>query len=208
MTDSDHLDNFQLIGLLDGETPPAEADALRLHLSSCQMCRRNQDEFAQLSSGVASVINGGRIESSPDGRANLASALAAADADKLDASNSGNIMRRFGWAMAVAASLAIALLFVPAKKAGFQPVQQNGAKTSSSSLDVNGESFIALPYSDPNLPLNAARIVETQVPVSSLAAAGIVLEPGMNDGSDRTVLANVLLGIDGQPLGLHVLTAE
>ena len=209
MRDSDHLDNIQLIGLLDGETPPDEAEALRLHLSSCEMCRRNQDEFAQLSSGVESVINGARIESSRDGRANLVIALGAANSDdKLGISDAGKVMRRFGWAMALAASLAITVLFVPAKKAGFQPVQQNGAKSSISSLDVNGETFIALPYLDPNLPLNAPRIVEMRVPVSSLAAAGIVLEPGMNDGSDRTVLANVLLGIDGQPLGLHVLNAE
>ncbi len=47
-----------------------------------------------------------------------------------------------------------------------------------------------------------------EVPISSLASAGIVLEPGVNGSTDRTVAANVLLGIDGQPLGLHVLSTE
>lgn len=205
---SDHLSHAQLIAFLDGEAPTNEGSSIRVHLRSCEMCRRKQVEFAQLSSAVERVINGVPVESSAAGRANLVSALAAAGPEQTATHDAAKVMLRFGWAMALAASLAIALLFVPGRNTGVQPASPHIAKSSISSLDVNGETFVALPYSDPNLPLNAPRIVEMQVPVSSLLAAGIVLEPGLNDVSDRTVRANVLLGIDGQPLGLAVLSAE
>ena len=205
---SDHLSHAQLIALLDGEASANEGNSIRVHLRSCEMCHRKQVEFAQLSSAVERVVNGVPVESSAAGRANLVSALAAAGPGQTATHDAAKVMLRFGWAMALAASLAIALLFVPARNTGVQTASPHIAKSSISSLDVNGETFVALPYSDPNLPLNAPRIVEMQVPISSLLAAGIVLEPGLNDVSDRTVRANVLLGIDGQPLGLHVLGAE
>ena len=49
-----------------------------------------------------------------------------------------------------------------------------------------------------------------QVPVSSLADIGIGLERMASEVSnqDRTVLADVLLGADGQPLGVHVVSWE
>jgi hypothetical protein len=46
------------------------------------------------------------------------------------------------------------------------------------------------------------------VPVSTLASAGIFVEPVASGLTDHTVLANVLLGIDGQPMGIHVLSVE
>jgi hypothetical protein len=49
-----------------------------------------------------------------------------------------------------------------------------------------------------------------QVSLSSLADIGIVLEPIANQvsGSDRSVLADILMGADGQPLGVNVLNVE
>jgi hypothetical protein len=75
---------------------------------------------------------------------------------------------------------------------------------------VDGESFIPLPYSNPDLPIAAHRIVQMQVPVSSLADAGVHFEAISSEVSsgDESVLADVLLGIDGQPLGIHVLGAQ
>jgi len=48
------------------------------------------------------------------------------------------------------------------------------------------------------------------VPVSSLADIGLGLEQVASEVSnqDRTVLADVLLGADGQPLGVHVVSWE
>jgi hypothetical protein len=89
--------------------------------------------------------------------------------------------------------------------------QANGQEIQSgASFEVDGETFVALPYSNPDLPLTAPHIVRMQVPVASLADAGITFEPVSSEVSspDRSVLADVLLGIDGQPLGVHVLNAE
>ena len=81
------------------------------------------------------------------------------------------------------------------------------AATVASAIEVGGESFVPLPYSNPDLPVNESRIVEMQVPVSALNDIGIVLESVSNreSASDRSVLADVLMGTDGQPLGVHVL---
>ena len=53
-------------------------------------------------------------------------------------------------------------------------------------------------------------MVQMQVPISSLADAGVFVEPTANRMTvpDRAVLADVLLGMDGQPIGVHVLSAD
>jgi hypothetical protein len=119
-------------------------------------------------------------------------------------------MWRFGWGMAIAASLALGILVAPRPKRTPEPKQSSVMTTQSNTFEVDGESFVALPYSNPDLPMSASRIVQMQVPVSSLADVGIVLEPVSNEGSgqDRSVLADVLVGTDGQPLGVHVLGLE
>ena len=83
-------------------------------------------------------------------------------------------------------------------------------RVTTAALEIEGESFIALPYSNPDLPISSSRIVQMQVPVSSLAEAGVVFGPISNTAAaaDRSVLADVLLGLDGQPLGVHVLEIE
>jgi hypothetical protein len=49
-----------------------------------------------------------------------------------------------------------------------------------------------------------------QIPVSSLAEVGIITEPVTRRAmsSDDAVLADVLLGLDGQPLGVHVIAED
>jgi hypothetical protein len=58
--------------------------------------------------------------------------------------------------------------------------------------------------------MSAPHIVEMQVPVASLASAGLFFEPVSNEAGapERSVLADVLVGLDGQPLGVHVLSVE
>ena len=81
---------------------------------------------------------------------------------------------------------------------------------SPSLLEIEGETFVPLPYSNPDLPVPSHRIVQMQVPVSSLADAGVQFEGISNvaSGADQSVLADILLGIDGQPLGVHVLGTQ
>jgi hypothetical protein len=78
------------------------------------------------------------------------------------------------------------------------------------SFDVAGETFVSLPYSNADLPINTPRIVRMQVPVASLLDAGVIFEPVSNDPGalDRSVLADVLIGMDGEPLGVHVIGSE
>jgi hypothetical protein len=121
-------------------------------------------------------------------------------------------MRRFGWGMAIAATLALGIVLAPRQKTQGKessPAQEQ-ATAISSDIEVDGETFIALPYSNPDLAASAPRIVQMQVPVSSLADIGIALEPVSNEvlNQDRSVLADVLLGADGQPLGVHVVSWE
>jgi hypothetical protein len=118
------------------------------------------------------------------------------------------VMWRFGWGMAVAASLALGIVMMPKHKNTSNKGEiVRAAATLANAIEVGGETFIPLPYSNPDLPVNESRIVEMQVPVSALNDIGIVLEPVSNRelGSDRSVLADVLMGTDGQPLGVHVL---
>ncbi len=113
--------------------------------------------------------------------------------------------------MAIAATLAIGVTFAPRTKRvpkNNEPALVQAANTET--FEMDGETFVALPYSNADLPLNAPHIVQMRVPVSSLAAAGVAFEPissGVSAGED-SVLADVLLGIDGQPLGVHVTGVE
>jgi hypothetical protein len=87
---------------------------------------------------------------------------------------------------------------------------QSAVAASTGAFEIDGETFISLPFSNPDLPVNARRIVQMQVPVSSLAEAGIVVEPIANRVAqpDYSVLADVLLGLDGQPLAVHVVSFD
>jgi hypothetical protein len=122
------------------------------------------------------------------------------------------VMRRFGWGMAIAATLALAIVLAPKQKTTVKEGSPapNKASAISNAIEVDGETFIALPYSNPDLSASAPRIVQMQVPASSLADIGIALDPVTNEvlNQDRSVLADVLLGADGQPLGVHVVSWE
>ena len=154
------------------------------------------------------MVNALPIYAPAEARIALARALRSDSTGEAGGHSSGREMRRFGWAMAVAASLALSLLLAPRMHSTGEETRTLTPTSAIASLDVNGEHFIALPYSNPDLPVSSVRVVEMQVPVSSLASAGIVLQPAANGSIDRTVPANVLLGIDGQPLGLHLLSTE
>ncbi len=208
MKNAEHLDNGSLIQYLDGELPENQFVRLRTHLLACAACKRKMDEFARLSTGVEALVAGESVSGPASSRHELARALTSDPATQVPAQNPARVIRRFAWGMAIAASFAVGILLAPRTKPSTEAGHVKSAQAALTSIDVNGENFIALPYSNPDLPLNAPRIVEMQVPVSSLASAGILLEPVANGSGDRTVLANVLLGLDGQPLGVHVLSAE
>jgi hypothetical protein len=203
MSESVHPDIAVLIRCLDGELEAQELNQVQTHLESCAQCREQQQAYEALSNELDTALSAVPVAATWQERASLVRAMTESRAK----SNAGRVLWRFGWGMAVAATLALALLLAPGRKIGV-PVQSIAvAKRQISSLDVNGETFMALPYSNPELPLNTSHVVEMQVPVSALAEAGIAFEPGTGEAGDRMVPANVLLGIDGQPLGVHILGA-
>ncbi len=204
MKDSDHLDNGLLIQFLDGELSGAvELRAVRAHLAACMECRQKRDTFARLSSEVEKLIAATPVAAGSEARGELWRALVQTDAGERGGQSFTKTIRRFGWGMAVAASLAFGVLVASFFQHGTQP-----ARLSPAQFEVDGETFIAVPYSNPDLPMIAPRIVEMQLSASSLTTAGIFLQPAANGSVDRTVPADVLLGMDGQPLGVHILSGE
>jgi len=117
------------------------------------------------------------------------------------------VFRNLGWTVGIAATLALTILFIPLGNNEKKPERvAASALQASTAFEIDGEAFVALPYSNPELPIGGSRIVQMQVPLSSLAEAGIIVEPLSSDFSapEHPVLADVLLGLDGQPLGVHV----
>jgi len=209
---NEHIPDERLIQLLDDEVIGGEAAAVETHLAGCEACRERFSELRRVSSSFDSFISSLRPEYSVSERQHLVQKLDRA-AVKTPDTESRPSWKWMGWAMTAAATLALGIWLLPQRKVA---VEQGATATShispiaSSTFEVDGETFVALPYSNPGLPLSAPHIVQMQVPVSSLADAGIYVEPIGNSMSapDRAVLANVLLGLDGQPLGVHVLAAD
>ncbi|MGH9342738.1 MAG: hypothetical protein ACRD19_03120, partial [Terriglobia bacterium] len=113
------------------------------------------------------------------------------------------------WGVAIAAGLVLAAIWIPwAARHHAAPSAPAFVQTANGSINLNGESFLLLPYSNPDLPISASHIVEMQVPIASLADAGVSVEPVSAEAAnaDASVVADVLIGLDGQPLGIHVLS--
>jgi anti-sigma factor RsiW len=197
-----------LIKAVDDELPASDALEVNSHLSACESCRRRYYAIRHLSASIESAVAAPYLELSHEWRARLERRLESSE-PAAPVSNTSYLLRRLSWATAIAAALAFVLVF----SAQWKRVAKTAAPVAAvqpGAFEVDGESFVPLPYSNPDLPLNASHVVQMQVPVSSLADAGIVFEPISNEmsASDRSVLADVLLGMDGRPLGIHVLNAE
>lgn len=209
MTRGQHLPNDVLVRLLDCELNNAEAAAAQAHVDECAECRARYvdlDDVSKRFENFATSVAPAFAETERDTLVLLMNTEAESSRPRQQ-----KVLQRFAWGMAMAASLALGLLIAPHFR---QTNPQNGItavpRDSGSVLEVDGETFVALPYSNPDLPIAVHRIVQMQVPVSSLADAGIHFESISSEAShsDESVLADVLLGIDGQPLGVHVLNAQ
>jgi anti-sigma factor RsiW len=207
MTQPGHLSDDLLVRALDDELSPSERIEVDDHLSRCEECREKRQALAALSADLEFLVSATRIPGGSDGRERLIQQLDAARPKP--ALPGVRRFRDFRWAAGIAAAVFLALLIAPYWKRLSETRRDSAAahQNVSSVFEVDGESFISLPYSNPDLPLTAPHIVQMQVPVASLAEAGILLEPVSTENSalDRSVLADVLLGLDGQPVGVHVL---
>jgi anti-sigma factor RsiW len=202
-----------LVRAVDKELSQAEEQVVVEHLAACELCRREYAAIEDVSRGVEFVVSGAPVFESSGDREKLAAQMSKRELLKPVRQAPEKVMRRFGWGMALAATLALAIILAPRQRAplsGGSPAQSKSAAAIASAIEVDGESFIALPYSNPDLSASAPRIVQMQVPVSSLADIGIAIDPVTKEvlNPDRSVLADVLLGADGQPLGVHVVSWE
>ncbi|MFL6351310.1 MAG: anti-sigma factor family protein [Bryobacteraceae bacterium] len=195
---------------IDGELPESESALVKAHVSQCRDCRQKHQELAMVSGQIEALIAGISIAALPSERELLNKRLAWARGPVVMAHGAGKVLRRFGWGMAIAATLAISITFLPHTKDVLSGQPALAPSHSSETFEVDGETFVALPYSNADLPLSAPHIMQMRIPVSSLTAAGVSFEPNSNELSpdQDSVLADVLLGIDGQPLGLHVADLE
>ena len=207
---ANHLANGLLLRAIDRELPEAEVAMVNRHLVQCEECSGRYTELLRLSDRLEATVNAIALPYSAAGRESLEERLGRFTA-KTDSPAPSRVLWQFGWGMAAAAALALGVFFAPQylDKAKEHRVAY-AEPASPDTIRIDGETFVSLPYSNPDLPASASHIVQMQVPVLSLADAGVVFEPVTQQISapDRTVLADVLVGLDGQPLGVHVLTSE
>jgi anti-sigma factor RsiW len=207
-----HLSQDLILRMLDDELPTAARLECENHLAACEPCRQEVACLDDLSLRIETAVHSAEMPDMSAARKELQTALQPAPAL---AQNPGKIMRRFGWGMGIAATLAFGILLAPRHDLSPQPEMatetQVASATQSGTIEVDGETFSPVPSSNSDLSTAAPHIVQMQVPVSSLADIGIVLEPVTNRASaesERSVLADVLVGADGQPRGVHVLGFE
>jgi anti-sigma factor RsiW len=211
MTTGEHVTNGLLVRAIDYELPESEAAFVAAHLLGCGECNEKYQRLAALSSRIETLVGGIAISASYGERESLNQRLELRQQSVVPISSAERLLRRFGWGMAIAATLAIGITFAPRTKhipSGDQAALSKSL--SSETFEVDGETFVALPYSNADLPLNPPHVVQMHIPISSLAAAGVSFQPISSEVStgDDSVLADVLLGIDGQPLGVHVGSFE
>lgn len=211
MTSGEHVPNELLVRTIDDELPESETALVQAHVSQCQECKQRYQEMTLVSSRLETLLNSVAITASYSERESLKAGLDLQQQPSVAANSTQKSLRRFGWGMAIAATLAIGITFaLHTKKVPHTDQPALSQSRGNETFEVDGETFVALPYSNADLPLSAPHILQMRIPVSSLASAGVTLEPVSSEVSpaDDSVLADVLLGIDGQPLGVHVTGAE
>lgn len=216
---NEHLSQDLIFRTVDDELTSAERFECEAHLAVCEACRRELAALREFSSRIEVAVQSVPIPEIGTGRRDLQTAIEGRRSKTaLSLQPPGRVMRRFGWGMAIAATLALGVLIAPRHESLVPQIASGEAAVHEASaaqpamLEVEGETFLPVPYSNADLPITAPHIVQMQVPISSLADVGIVLEPVTNrvSGQDNegSVLADVLVGADGQPRGVHVLGAD
>ena len=205
-----HLTGDLLVRAVDDELSPAEIARVQSHLTQCDGCTKRYETVRALSHQVEAFSAGLVLQASGDARERLVQKLDFAQ-PKATSVAAAKVLRRFGLGMAIAATLALGIVFGPSGVHLTQPLSSvSSARSPVETLEVNGETFVTLPDSNPDLRVSSSHIVQMQVPVSSLTDAGVSFEPisTQETALDHSVLADILVGMDGQPLGVHVLSGE
>lgn len=209
MKQDEHLTHELLVSALDDELLPEEAAAAERHFAQCETCKREYETLRTLSVRLGAVVSCSEGHAGNEMRARLSAAMESCEEATVAARPPRRTLRTLGWGTAIAAGVAVAILSISwAARHGATPGAQTTMQASNGTINVGGETFLPLPYSNPDLPVGAPRIVEMQVPIVALADAGVSFEPISTEAanSDGSVLADVLIGLDGEPMGIHVLS--
>lgn len=210
MSESGHLDTGLIVRALDDELSAVERLAFESHVAGCEQCSACYREFGVLSVKLDELMTDIQVNPIGTQRLDLERELVRREQPESLPAKRG-WARSLGIMSAVAASLVFGILTLPRVAHKENGASATRAQSSASStFEADGESFASLPYSNAELPVNAHHVVRMRVPVSSLLDAGVIFEPISNEAAsaDRSVLADVLLGMDGEPLGVHVVSAE
>ncbi len=233
---TEHLSVDELVRTIDDEWTGTNGSQAEAHLAACELCRAKLHELGVLSVRLEAWIANRTVPEVDGQRVALIAELKSRDqliAQLGEGARTERTRRLKGaalWHWAASACVAAAVVLCAILSPGFRSLRQTElAKTGSGesgisrteftrgkgiaavqTFQVAGETFVALPFSNGDLPVSAPNIVQMEVPVTSLADAGIVFEPVSVEQAnpDRAVLADVLLGADGEPLGVHVLAGE
>ncbi len=206
-----HLPDEVLVRVIDDELLESETASVESHLAQCLECKHKHQKLALFSSRLETLIRDIPVTTSNAARESLDRKLELQRPRPANAHGFGRALWRFGLGVAAAAALAVAVLLTqrPAQMTRSNPAAVSVSQ-SIGTIEVDGEAFVPVPYSNSSLPVNAPHIVQMRVPVSSLVAAGVNFEPISSEvaRADGSVLADVLLGMDGQPLGVHLKGVE
>jgi hypothetical protein len=213
MSSSAHIGTDLLVKALDDELPPAERLAVDRHLAVCRECDAGYRELRAISVRLDAMVTAGSVGSREIEAGRRALLQALADRDSAERRRTGRSAGRSAavWGLAAAAVLAIGLISLARYGTKRESAPASATRNSlAENFEIGDESFIPLPYSNADLPVAITHVVRMQVPVSSLLDAGVVIEPASRAAgpSDRSVLADVLVGIDGEPLGVHVIDTD
>ncbi len=209
---SEHLDDEVLIRALDDELASDDRALVDAHLAACEACKARERAFGIASVRIESMVASVSVEDDAQRRRTLVDDLRSREADIESVRRHSRLRTRIEWGMAIAASLALGVMFLPhggrQVKPGAPLLKSQYAVAGTFAL--GGETFYVLPYSNTDLPISSSHVVQMEVPVSSLASAGVVVAPisDVIQNPDRAVLADVLLGDDGEPVGVHVIESE
>ena len=206
-----HLGNELLVRALDDELSSAERLAFESHMARCEECASRYREFGAASVHFDSLLAAVPVSPAGDKRVALETEMIRRERALALSGKARRWPRSLALIGAAAASLAFGIWMLPhAHLKSDAETALRSEVSGPSTFEADGETFTSLPYSNTELPMNTHRVVRMRVAVSSLLDAGVIFEPISNEAAsgDRSVLADVLLGMDGEPLGVHVVSTD
>src|SRR5580658_2493791 len=211
MTHAVHIPDGLVAKAVDDELTMDERLFVERHLAVCPTCRERRRQWAELSDRVQDCVLATPVAVPDLSRECLAASVG------IPASASPGDVRRRRWILPRAgAAAAVACLVVLGSAGVFWKTGPWAGRRADLSAnraavvdDIRAEEgdFIPLPYSEEAVP-GAERIVRVELPLSALVEEGVLSAAAVDSAAvygDGWVLADVALGLDGQPAGIRLV---